>query len=84
MTVKTFYISYSDKLGSGQWTSKTSAKVENSTFNVSTTTKDDIMCLNCGQFGHMVKDCPQAIDEKAIAKRKKIVFKTKGDNNSDE
>ena len=76
--------SYSDKLGSGQWTSKTSTKVENSTFNVSTTSKDDIMCLNCGQFGHMVKECPQAIDENAIAKRKKIVFKTKGDSNSDD
>ena len=51
------------------------------TFNVTTTTKDDIMCVKCGQFGHMVKDYSQAIDENASAKRKKIFVNTKGDSN---
>ena len=72
---------YQDKIGSGKWTPKGTDKVEGSTFSIS---KEDTMCLNCGEFGHMVKDCPKAIDQTAIAKRKKLLFKGKGDSqNSD-
>ena len=34
-----------------------------------------ILCLNCGEPGHMVNDCPKPIDRKAIAENKKLIFK---------
>ena len=63
---------YNDKIGSGQWTAKDTAKTKGSTFSIS---MEDTMCLNCGKFGHMVKDCPEPINAEAIAKRKKLLFK---------
>ena len=76
---------YTDKIGSGKWTAKDNNKVEGSTFSI---TLQDTMCLNCGKFGHMIKDCPEALDQQAIAKRKKLIFKqkegtqTNGDNSN--
>lgn len=66
---------YQDKIGSGKWTPKGTDKVEGSTFSVS---NEDIMCLNCGEFGHMVKDCTKPICQLAIAKRKKLLFNFRG------
>ena len=34
-----------------------------------------ILCLNCMEPGHMVKDCTKAIDREAIAKNKTIIFR---------
>jgi hypothetical protein len=68
---------YQDKLGSGEWTAKDSSTNEGSTFMM---TMDNMMCLNCGKFGHKVKDCPEPINEEAIAKRKKLLFKSKEGN----
>ena len=34
-----------------------------------------ITCLNCGELGHMVKDCPKQIDRRAIAENKKKIFR---------
>ena len=62
---------YSSKSGAGQWEAKNTTKGQNSGFTAKT---DGLMCFNCGELGHMVKDCPHSIDETAIAARKKIVY----------
>jgi hypothetical protein len=69
---------YTDKLGSGKWTAKDSSKNEGSAFSL---TLSYMMCFNCGKFGHGVRNCPEPIDEAAIAKRKKLVVK-EGNNHS--
>ena len=35
----------------------------------------EITCLNCGEAGHMVKDCKKPIDRKAIAENKRKIFR---------
>ncbi len=75
-------LDYLSKLGSGKWVAKDTKQGKNSGFVI---LEDGtlIMCFNCGELGHMVKDCPHPIDEKAIAARKKLVFgsSNNGDNN---
>ncbi len=66
---------YSSKSGSGLWEAKITTKGQNSGFSANA---DGLMCFNCGELGHMIKDCPKPIDESAIAARKKIIY---GDSN---
>ena len=68
--LKKLEVYYTTKLGSGKWTAKSTKKGQNSSFAARR-----IICLNCGEPDHMVKDCDQPIDPAAIARRKKEIFK---------
>ena len=51
-------------------------KGQNSGFTASNGGRDmsKIQCLSCGEFGHMMKDCPKPIDQEAVELRKKLIF----------
>ncbi len=73
---------YTRKIGASKWVAKSTKKGQNSTFTAGGRDMSKIQCLNCGEFGHMMKDCPKAIDQEAVELRKKLIFKNR-DNRRD-
>ena len=69
---------YSTKISAGTWPAKSTKTGKNASFGAFKEGGKDmskITCLNCGELGHMVKDCPKPIDRKAIAENKKKIFR---------
>ena len=79
---KTFTDEYTKLLSMGKWTAKSTKKGQNSSFSAqySTVGKKDlsnVMCLNCGELGHMIKQCPKPLNQAVIDARKKLIFKSR-------
>ena len=65
---------YTTKLSAGTWPAKSTKTGKNASFGAFKEGGKDmsnILCLNCMEPGHMVKDCPKPIDRRAIAENKK-------------
>ncbi len=69
---------YISKLSAGKWVAKDTKQGKNSGFLIYNKDGSVTMCFNCGEIGHTVKDCPHALDEDAIAARKKLLFGNNG------
>ena len=73
-----FEAEYTTKSSAGKWPAKSAKTGKNASFGAFKEGGRDMSktsCLNCMETGHMVKDCPKAIDQEAIAKNKKIIFR---------
>ena len=70
--INTLETKYSDLLGRDQWDAKSTSKDQGSAFSAETG-KQDVICYNCGELGHIIPDCPKPKDDAAINARRNII-----------
>jgi len=70
---------YLEMLATGEWTGATT-KASSSVFFVKGTPPTgpkEVVCWNCGESGHAIKDCPKGRNEAQIQRRREEFFESK-------